>query len=128
MAIKKGKSNQMQEIGLDPAVAIHLQNSAQVAADAIREKETHLTAAQRKKRKKDAERNKVTYDLPKDITNQINTIAAKYGERGIPANQVVAFLLNYALKQYDKKTIDFDSHLKPSIVPRFSFFLDIPEK
>ena len=58
MAIKKEKNKPLQDISLDPAVAIHLQNSAQINADAKRQKETNLTAAQRRKRTKDANRNK----------------------------------------------------------------------
>ena len=70
MAIKKDKEFPEQNVRLDPAVAIHLQNSAQAIADARRIKETSLTAAQRRKRAKDAARNKVTYDLPEQITDR----------------------------------------------------------
>jgi hypothetical protein len=127
MAIKKDKNNSMQDISLDPAIAIHLQNAAQLAADEKRQKETNLTAAQRRKRKKDASRNKVTYDLPEHITDRINAIASQFGEKGVPQNQVVAFLLNFALHHYDDQDIDLNPYLKPSIVPRFSFFLELPE-
>ncbi len=128
MAIKKDKEFPEQNVSLDPAVAIHLQNSAQAIADARRIKETSLTAAQRRKRAKDAARNKVTYDLPVQITDRIEAIAAQFGDKGVPQNQVVAFFLDFALRHYEENRIELDPYLKPSIVPRFSFFLDLPAK
>jgi len=128
MAIKKDKEFPEQNVRLDPAVAIHLQNSAQAIADARRIKETSLTAAQRRKRAKDAARNKVTYDLPEQITDRIEAIAAQFGDKGVPQNQVVAFFLDFALRHYEENSIELDPYLKPSIVPRFSFFLDLPAK
>ena len=70
---------------------------------------------------------KVTYDLPEHITDQINKIAAQFGDKGVPQNQVVAFLLDFALSQYEAENINLNPHLKPSIVPRFSFFLALPD-
>ena len=127
MAIRKGKDIPEQEIILDPAVAIHLQNATQATADTKRLKELGLTAAQRRKREKDAARNKVTYDLPEHITDRIEEIAGQFGDKGVPQNQVVAFFLDFALRHYDEDSIDLNAYLKPSIVPRFSFFLTLPE-
>ncbi len=126
MAIRKGKDIPEQEISLDPAVAIHLQNTAQTLVDSKRHKEQNLTAAQRRKRAKDASRNKVTYDLPQHITDRLEDIAGQFGDRGIPQNQLVAFFLDFALHHYDENGIELNPHLKPSIVPRFSFFLALP--
>lgn len=125
MAIRKGKDFPQQSIQIDPAVAVHLHNPRQNAVDAKRQKELGLTAAQRRKRQKDTQRVRDWYDLPVEVKKRIQEISDQYC---IPKSQLAAHFLTRAIELYDNGAIDLNAHLKPSIVPRFKFFLDLPEK
>jgi len=125
MAIKKGKDFPQQSINIDPAVAVHLQNPHQITVDSKRQKELGMTAAQRRKRKKDSQRVRDWYDLPVEVKERIQEISGSFC---IPKSQLAAHFLSVAIELYDNGEIDLNAHLKPSIVPRFQFFLDLPEK
>ena len=126
MAVKKDKREApLQEIKLDPAVQAYMSQGEQAEMDAQREKEVSLTAAQRRKRKKDAKRTRAIYDLPPLITNQIDAIAE---DEGIPKSQLVAFLLHHALQDFAAGEIDLSPYKRFSRVPRFEWMLDLPDQ
>ena len=123
MAVKKNAP--LQDLGMDPAVQAYLGNGQQVRLNEQREREKSLSKSQRRKRKRDKARIKATYDLPAGIKEQVENIAAEYR---IPKSQLVAFLLDRALREYAQGKIDLQPHLRPSRVPRFEMFLKLPEE
>lgn len=125
MAVKKSKKDApLQEIKLDPAVAAYMSNGHQAEINTQREKEMGMTAAQRRRREKEKKRVRAIYDLPSAIKERVIEIAA---EEGVPPSQLAAFLLHHALRAYDASEIDLSSHKRLSRVPRYEWFLDLPE-
>jgi len=122
MAVKKNPP--LQAIEIDPAVQAYLGAGQQTRLNERREKEMSLSKAQRAKRARDKARSKATYDLPAAIKEQVEQIA---GEYRIPKSQLVAFLLDHALRAYARGEIDLQPHLRPSRVPRFEMFLQLPD-
>jgi len=123
MAIKKGKDYPEQEISIDPAVAVHLQNETQTAADRKRQKEAGLTAYQRRKRKFDQNRVKDTYDLTDWVKERVREIAAN---ENVPKSHLADFLLASAIQQYDAGKIDISSYKDISRHPSFRYSLPLP--
>ncbi len=123
MAIKKGKDYPEQEISIDPAVAVHLQNEAQTAVDRKRQKEAGLTAYQRRKRKFDRNRVKDTYDLTDWVKARVIEIAAN---EDVPKSHLADFLLAFAIHHYDTGKIDVSSYKDISRHPAFRYSLPLP--
>lgn len=123
MAIRKGKDYPEQEITIDPAVAVHLQNSVQTTADARRQKEAGLTAYQRRKRKFDQNRVKDTYDLTEWVKVRVREIAAS---EDVPKSHLADFLLAVAIQQYAAGNIDISSFKDISRHPGFRYSLPLP--
>ena len=125
MAIKKQKDQPEQGLNVDPAVQAYLSGGAQAEVNARRVAAMGLSQAQRRKRARDAARSKATYDLPAELIARIDKVAAEYD---VPKNQVAAFFLDHALRQYETGRVDLTPYLRPSRVPRFSQFLRLPEE
>ena len=124
MAVKKeAKNAPQQEIKLDPAVAAYMSNGHQAAADAQREKEVNLTAAQRRKRKFDRARTKATYDLPLEIKEKLRNIA---DTESVPVSHLVALFLHEAVRRYDAGEYDVTEYKEHSRHPAFEFALALP--
>jgi len=123
MAIRKGKDHPEQEVSIDPAVAVHLQNAAQISIDHRRQKETSLSAYQRRKRNFDRNRVKDTYDLTDWVKTRIMEIAA---EEDVPKSHLADFLLAFAIQQYDTGKCDIRSHKDISRHPAFRYSLLLP--
>ncbi len=123
MAVKKRKDRPEQGLNIDPAVQAYLSGGAQAEVNARRVAAMDLSQAQRRKRARDKARNRCYYDLPMDIGDRIAEIADEYG---IPKSQLVAFLLDIAIRALDAG-MDLRPYLRPSRVPRFEWFLALPE-
>lgn len=103
---------------IDPATAALLENGK------AKQKQRHMTPAQRRKAKADAGRNKATYDLPVAITNRITEIAEV---EGCPKSGVVTALLLDALRRYDDREIDLARFKSPSDSPKYDYVIEVPE-
>src|SRR4030067_3123275 len=97
MAIKKDLKRRPLE---DAAVAAAMGNNGssdplygKMASQDLRAR--RMTPAQRKQARRDAGRNKKTYDLPEGITSQVETLADQHG--GPPSN-LVAWPLQAGLR------------------------------
>ena len=124
MAVKKKKNAPLQEIELDAAVQAYLETGTQAEINARREKEVGLSKSKRKKRERDKKRSRVWYDLPGEIIQRVEEIAAEYD---IPKSQLAAFLLDRALREYDNGDFNLSKYLRPSRHPRFASILVLPD-
>lgn len=110
----------------DPAVAALItQGSERIA-------ERKLSPAERKRKAKDRARirerkaRRVTYDLPPALRHKISSIAE---EQGIPASQLVAWLLLDALERFGDSAQERHEQLAgartPSASPRYEWNLTL---
>lgn len=102
----------------DPAVQAILNGQR------AKQRQRTMTPAQRRKAQRDGERNKATYDLPRGITDRIAEIAEV---EGVPKSGVVAVFLLDAINRYDDRAIDLERFKQPSVSPKYSHVIEIPE-
>lgn len=105
MAVKK---NSMERRPLDAAVSSAMGNDpgGDPLYGDIQERARRArsqTAAQRKQAARDAKRNKVTYDLPEEVSGQVTSLAEGLG---VPPAHVAAFLLRYGLSAVEEGRVD----------------------
>ena len=81
-----------------------------------------MTPAQRKQARRDAGRNKKTYDLPEGITSQVETLAEQHG---VPPSHLVALLLKAGLLEVEDGQLDIRAYKRSSPVPRYEWFLEV---
>lgn len=81
-----------------------------------------MTPAQRKQARRDAGRTKVTYDLPKELIDEINRLA---NEGDFPPAHLVTILLHYGLRLLVEGQIDLMEHRVIANIPRYVYFLKI---
>jgi len=81
-----------------------------------------MTPAQRKQARRDAGRNKKTYDLPEGITSQVETLAEQHG---VPPSHLVALLLKAGLREVEDGQLDIRAYKRSSPVPRYEWFLEV---
>lgn len=129
MAVTKSKSGGTRQPISDVAVDVAMGGMANLKDDPVygriarqAQRARTMTPAQRRKEKRDAARTKVTYDLPKEIIDEINRLA---GEGYFPQAHLVGLLLHYGLKLLHEGKIDLDDHRVIANVPRYEYFLRI---
>ena len=81
-----------------------------------------MTPAQRQQARRDAGRNKKTYDLPEGITSQVETLAEQHG---VPPSHLVALLLKAGLREVEDGQLDIRAYKRSSPVPRYEWFLEV---
>ncbi len=127
MAIKK--QNERMDIPInpddDPAVEAALGNSSQ-RRDGVYDRIARarkLTDAQRKKLARDAARNKVTYDLPVELSDQIEMMAKDVYH--CPPSHLVTLLMRQGMKAIALGELNIYNRQIASRVPRYKYFLDL---
>lgn len=122
MSIKKDLPR--RPLQSDPAVDTHMGDDPVYGRLASRSgRARNMTSGKRKKAERDAQRKKVTFDWPEELIERIDELANQKGER-VPANQLTALLMRYALRALDAGEIDLEKHKLFSRVPRFDWFLE----
>ena len=104
----------------DPAVTANLGPRRDDVYSKIA-KARSMTPAQRAKAQRDAARSKVTYDLPADLIQQIETLAKTYK---CPPSHLAALLMRQGIKAISDGDLNVLEHRITSRVPRYQFFLD----
>lgn len=119
MAVKKP----MERRPLDAAVSSAMGDDPLYGEMAERAtKARSQTAAQRKQAQRDARRNKVTYDLPEEVSEQVSRVAEKLE---VPPAHVAAFLLRYGLAAVEEGRLDLRRYRVVSRSLRYGWSLDL---
>lgn len=123
MAVKK--PDERMDIPINPEDDPAVQAALGPRRDGVYDKIARarkLTDAQRKKLARDAARNKVTYDLPAGLIEQIELMAKDVYK--CPPSHLAALLLRQGLKAIASGELNVYEHRVPSRVPRFEYFLN----
>ena len=80
----------------------------------------YMTPSQQRKAIRDANRSKVTYDMPKELINQISGLAE---DQRVPASQLAALLNQKGLREFEDGVFDLDCYKIPTRSPRFEWVL-----
>lgn len=116
---------------VDEAVESALGKSGAMSMAEKVEKAKKMTPSQRKKKARDAARNKETYDLPLDVTEALNQIMDKYWTGADPRepfsrSSLASLLLVAGLQALLDGRVQIEPFLQISRSPRFQFSLDVP--
>jgi hypothetical protein len=124
MAIKKNAPVQSLDMAVEAAIGGKDPIYDNMASR--RQRARNQTPGQRRKAKKDSKRNKVTYDLPEELSDLINGIGKHFS---IPVSQVAALLMLQGLSAMAKGQLNLRSfELRPSRSPRYDWVLEeMPE-
>lgn len=117
-------NTQLVEISPNLSVQIVVMNKDEMPMPAQQEPEKELTKKQRRQAMVDAQRNKVTYDLPVWLTEAVSAMA-KEGE--YPASHLVALFMAYGIEAVNKGMINPDAFLVMANSPRFTYWLRFGE-
>lgn len=124
MAVK-----QRQALGIDPALATHMsgQVRGQAQDDPLygdladrRARLRGMTPGQRRKAGKDRKRSKATYDLPPEIIEAVQKLAAGLD---CPPAHVAGVLMALGLEEVRAGRVDLREYQVESGTPRYLFFL-----
>lgn len=125
MSIDKNKLPPPRPMPVDPAVEVAMSSNLD---DPIygglerRRRARNMTETQRKQAARDAQRTKVTYDLPPNLKQEIDSLARQLEA---PPSHVVNILLHYGLSAIDQGKIDLRIYQVHSNIPRFKYFLQL---
>jgi len=109
---------------LDPAVADLLSNmEKKQAVSQLPQKIREKKAREREKIRKRREQ-RVTYDLPPDLRQQIKNLAA---EHRVPASQLVTLALVRFIEAYQAGQVDLGIYKQISNSPRYEWNLVLPD-
>ena len=81
-----------------------------------------MTSAQRRKVERDAQRSKVTYDLPADLIEQLETMSKDVYK--CPPSHLATLLMRQGLKAVSAGELNIWDRRINSKVPRYEFFLN----
>lgn len=111
---------------LDPAVEAVTEGDPIYGGFSARRRARNMTPGQRRKRERDRQRCKATYDMAEELRGTIDQVAKHFS---IPASQVAAVLLVAGLEQLKAGKVDLAGmERKPSRSPRYDWVLvDLPE-
>lgn len=103
---------------IDPAVSAVMDDAVYGGMERARMRRS-MTPGKRRKADRDARRVRATYDLPEQLIERLEKVAA---QESLPVSQVAAFYLLSGLEGRPLEMIK-----RPSRSPRFDWVLELPE-
>jgi len=86
-----------------------------------RERIRRKPKAKQKKARRDAERNRVTYDIPPDLEEVISELAER---EGLSKSSTAALLLAEGARQYASGDVTFNGNKSPARHPLYDWLVD----
>lgn len=109
---------------IDPAVAALMQHQDERDAEARTPKAERVKRSKDRKKAEDRLPGRVNLDLPPGLKKQVFDLAEA---EGVPASQIVAFLLIDGIRRLQSGELITDPYRRPSGSPRYTWNLDIEE-
>lgn len=100
---------------IDPAVADLLGDAAH------REEDRRKSKEQRAKARRDAKRNRVTYDVPPVLENVVSELAER---EGLSKSATASLLMAQSVQKYINRTLVFTGHKTPTRHPLYEWVVD----
>ncbi|MHC1732940.1 MAG: hypothetical protein AB9888_13055 [Bacteroidales bacterium] len=108
---------------IDPSVAALLSHREERETDAKLPKKEREKKAKEQKKAQARLPGRIGLDLPPALKDNLLSLSE---ELGVPASQVVAFILQVGIESYRGGQLDMKSYLQPCRSPRYKFRLVLP--